>query len=67
MLKLNELNQKYRFICLTIDSDYDISASYDFVSYGDSQVVKLQMEQMLRMFVDICDECVREILQVLWK
>lgn len=65
LICLNQLNQRYRFITLALDGDADIQASYDVVLTGDQEAVQKQYDVSLNFFVNICDECMTEILRVL--
>lgn len=63
---INDLNAKYRYICLSMDKDGDICASYDFSIYADAESVFAQVIAMLFLYTDIADKCIPVIMQTLW-
>lgn len=65
--KLNKLNSRYRFICLSLDEDRDLCSAYDFILYGDIGSAVKQTITSLVLFSEITDKCVPEILPLIWK
>lgn len=64
---INCLNSEYRFICLSIDEDRDICASYDFILVGDKEVVGRQAATSLVLFADIVSDCLPVLMPLVWK
>lgn len=64
---INRLNSEYRFICLSIDEDRDICASYDFILVGDKEVAGRQAATSLVLFADIASDCLPELMPLVWK
>lgn len=64
---INRLNSEYRFICLSIDEDRDICASYDFILVGDKEVAGRQAAISLELFADIASDCLPELMPLVWK
>ena len=64
---VNRLNSEYRFICLSIDEDRDICASYDFILFGDKEVAGKQAATSLALFADIASDCLPELMPLVWK
>lgn len=65
--KLNKLNSRYRFICLSLDEDRDLCSAYDFILYGDVGSAVKQAITSLVLFSEITDKCVPELLPLIWK
>lgn len=63
---LNDLNAKYRYICLSIDKDGDICASYDFTVHEGDVPIFVQIIAMVFLYTDIADDCIPDIMQTLW-
>lgn len=63
---INDLNAKYRYICLSIDQDGDICASYDFTVHEGSVPIFVQIIAMVFLYTDIADNCIPEIMQTIW-
>lgn len=63
---LNTLNGQYRFICLNLDRDGDICASYDFIIGSKETSVAGRVLAMLHLFTDIADDCIPHIMPVIW-
>lgn len=63
---LNDLNAKYRYICLSIDQDGDICASYDFTVHEGPVSIFVQIIAMVFLYTDIADNCIPDIMQTLW-
>lgn len=64
---INCLNSEYRFICLSIDEDRDICASYDFILVGDKEVAGRQAATSLVLFADIASDCLPVLMPLVWK
>lgn len=64
---INKLNRKYRYICLCIDDDGDVCASYDLNVFGDEEAAGIHMLRNLVLFADICDSCIPPIMKTVWK
>lgn len=65
--KMNQLNSRYRFICLSLDEDRDLCSAYDFILFGDEESAVKQAITTLMLFSDITDKCVPELLPLTWK
>ncbi len=64
---INYLNSHYRYITLSIDSDGDISATYDFTFFSeDEDVITKQVLTMLYLVSDIMDKCTPKIMKAIW-
>ena len=64
---LNSLNNRYRYITLSIDSDGDIVATYDFTFFSeDEDVITKQVLTMLYLVSDIMDKCIPKIMKAIW-
>jgi hypothetical protein len=64
--KINELNSRYRFVCLSVDEDDDVCASYDFILFGDEESAVRQAVTTLVIFADITDKCAPVLLPLTW-
>lgn len=65
--KLNQLNSRYRFACLSIDEERDLCSAYDFILFGDEEAAVKQAITILLLFSDITDKCVPMLLPLIWK
>ena len=63
---LNKLNGRYRYICLSLDKDGDVHASYDFALFGDEEAVGDHVMAMLFLVADVMDHCIPTIWKVMW-
>ena len=64
---INHLNNHYRYITLSIDSDGDIAATYDFTFFSeDEDVITKQVLTMLYLVSDIMDKCIPKIMKAIW-
>ena len=64
---LNDLNGRYRYMTLSLDSDGDILAAYDFnILSRDIDAVKLSACSMIVLFVKVADNCVPPIMKAVW-
>ena len=63
---LNKLNGRYRYICLSLDKDGDVHASYDFALFGDEEIVGNHVIAMLFLVADVMDHCIPAIWKVMW-
>lgn len=64
---LNSLNNRYRYITLSIDSDGDILSTYDFTFFSeDEEVLTKQVLTMLYLVSDIMDKCIPKIMKAIW-
>lgn len=63
---LNALNTKYRYVTLSMDSDNDVLASYDFRIFGDEETANRQVGAMIFIVSRIMDKCVPKIMRVIW-
>lgn len=67
MLRLvNELNLRFRYICLTLDDDGDICASYDFPYFEGSNLTFEKILATVWLYVEILDKCMPELMRTLW-
>ena len=64
---LNKLENKYRYVKLTLDSDGDVLASYDFIALDDEEVAIKQVEMMLSVIKNVMDTCVPAIMRLVWE
>ena len=64
---INTLNSNYRFITVSLDSDGDVLAAYDFTIFGSATVADKQVETMIYLVSDIIDKCVPAIMKVIWQ
>lgn len=63
---LNALNTRYRYVKLSLDSDNDVLASYDFRIFGDAALADRQVSIMIFIVSRIVDKCVPKIMRVIW-
>ena len=64
---INTLNARFRYITLSVDSDSDILAAYDFGIFGeDTDSISKQVTTMIVLFSDITDKCIPSIMKVVW-
>lgn len=64
---INSLNNRYRYLTLSLDSDGDILAAYDFTIFGeDEEVINKQVITMIVLLSDIMDKCIPPIMKVIW-
>ncbi|MBO4400292.1 MAG: YbjN domain-containing protein [Selenomonadaceae bacterium] len=63
---LNSLNTKYRYVTLSLDTDNDVLASYDFRIFGDAETADRQVGAMIFIVSRIMDKCVPKIMRVIW-
>ena len=64
---LNSLNNRYRYITLSIDSDGDVLSTYDFTFFSeDEEVITKQVLTMLYLVSDIMDKCIPKIMKAIW-
>lgn len=63
---LNALNTKYRYVTLSMDSDNDVLASYDFRIFGDEETANRQVGAMIFIVSRIMDKCVPKIMRIIW-
>lgn len=68
MSVINDLNNHYRYITLSIDDDGDVAAVYDafkFVS-EDETVITKQVIKMLYTVSEVMDQCIPPIMKTIW-
>lgn len=63
---INDLNAKYRYICLSMDRDGDICAAYDFSVYAGTVSIFAQVIAMVFLYTDIADKCIPDIMRTIW-
>ena len=64
---INFLNGRYRYVTLSIDSDGDILATYDFTFFStDEDIITRQALTMLYLVSDIMDKCIPKIMKAIW-
>lgn len=64
---LNSLNARYRYITLSIDSDGDVLATYDYTFFsGDEEIITRQVLTMLYLVSDIMDKCIPKLMKAIW-
>lgn len=63
---INDMNAKYRYICLSIDQDGDVCASYDFYVHAGSTSIFAQVISMVFLYTDIADKCIPDIMRTIW-
>ena len=64
---INSLNNRYRYLTLSLDNDGDILAAYDFTIFGDDEkVISKQVSTMIVLLSDIMDKCIPPIMKVIW-
>ena len=67
MLKIiNDLNVRFRYVCISLDRDGDICVSYDFPLIQESEDLFDRIMAMVFMFSEIADKCIPNILRTLW-
>ncbi len=64
---INNLNNSYRYITLSLDSDGDLLAQYDFTIFGDEEVADKQVITMIFLVREIMDECFPKIMKAIWR
>lgn len=65
--EINRLNAQYRFICLSLDEDRNLSAANDFILFGDEENAAKQAITTLILFADITDKCVPTLMPLTWR
>ena len=64
---INLLNNKYRYITISLDNDGDILAAYDFTIFAtDEKVIDKQVRTMVVLLSDIMDKCIPPIMKIIW-
>ena len=64
---INSLNNHYRYITVSIDSDGDVAATYDFTFFSeDEDVITKQVLTMLYLVSDIMDKCIPKLMKAIW-
>lgn len=64
---INRLNGKYRYITLSMDSDGDILAAYDFTLFGeDMEVIEEHVMHMLILVSKVMDNCIKPLMKIVW-
>ena len=64
---LNTLNSRYRYVTLSLDSDGDVLAAYDFAIFTqDQNVINRQVSTLSVLLSDIMDKCIPPIMKVVW-
>lgn len=64
---LNTLNSRYRYVTLSLDSDGDVLAAYDFAIFSkDPHVINRQVSTLAVLLCDIMDKCIPPIMKVVW-
>ena len=64
---LNTLNGRYRYVTLSLDSDGDVLAAYDFAIFSkDQNVINRQVSTLAVLLCDIMDKCIPPIMKVVW-
>lgn len=64
---INALNSRYRYLTLSLDSDGDVLAAYDFTIFGtDQEVIDKHAGTMIIILSDIMDKCIPPIMKVIW-
>lgn len=65
--KINHLNSRYRFVCLSIDEERDLCSAYDFFICGDEETAVKQIMRTMILFSDITDLCISKLYPLIWK
>ena len=63
---LNSLNAQYRYICLSVDQDGDVCASYDFSVPPAAEDVFARVFTTAVLYTHIADKCIPDILCTFW-
>lgn len=64
---INDLNLKYRYITLSIDSDGDVLAAYDFSLFGeDLELIEQNVMHLLVLVSKVIDNCIKPLMKVVW-
>ena len=64
---INSLNNHYRYLTVSLDSDGDILAAYDFTIFGnDPETIDRHAGTMVLLLSDIMDKCIPPIMKVVW-
>lgn len=64
---LNGLNNRYRYVTLSLDSDGDILAAYDFQIVTDEpELIDKQVGGMVVLLARIMDKCIPPIMKIIW-
>lgn len=64
---INSLNNRYRYVTLSLDSDGDILAAYDFALFSSEQeIIERASRTMVVLLSDIMDKCIPPIMKVVW-
>ena len=64
---LNTLNSKYRYLTVSLDSDNDVLAAYDFTIFGDAEIADKQVGTMIYFVSNIIDKCIPPVMKVVWQ
>ena len=62
---LNKLNSQYRYITLSLDSDGDVMAAYDFTLFSkDPDVLNQNVMTIFMLVCQIMDKCVKHVMRI---
>ena len=64
---INRLNSEYRYITMSIDSDGDVLAAYDFMLFGNDP--KTLSQSVMTTFMPVCnimDKCIKPVMKIVW-
>ncbi len=63
MLKLlNQLNSLFRYICLSMNQENTVWASYDFTLFGEEEDIGTQVLGMIYIMAELVDTCAPKII-----
>lgn len=63
-VKLNELNEKYRWVKFYIDSDNEVTVSGDAII--DDETAGEECFEICARYIGIIDECYPELMKAMW-
>lgn len=64
---INFLNNRYRYVTLSLDSDGDILAAYDFIMFDTTpQAIDKHVGTMVLLLSDVIDKCIPSIMKIIW-
>lgn len=64
---LNSLNDRYRFLRLSLDQDSDVAADYDFILCGDEESAAEYVVAIIFLLTEVMDKCVKSIISTIWR
>jgi len=64
---LNRINSEYRYITMSIDSDGDVLAAYDFTLFGtDPETLDQHVMTIFMLSCKIMDKSIKRVMKIVW-